>query len=204
MELELGLTLSTNLAQAQGCDKLNKRKRIFGHDYESISDVNFNVKLPKTLPLLTWNDKEQKEIQNSTVTKRNVVEEDDTVVGWPPIKSWRKKLYQKNLRRCAFNYVTVENGGAGVGGGGGGSNSMYVKVKMEGVGIGRKVDLSLHNSYQTLISNLIAMFGKCQVNIEMYKLTYQDKEGDWLLAGDVPWGNFIQSVQRLKLLRRGN
>ncbi|KAH9612285.1 hypothetical protein KSS87_013646 [Heliosperma pusillum] len=51
--------------------------------------------------------------------------------------------------------------------------------------------------------------GNCQAaenggkdRVDDYKLTYQDEEGDWLLAGDVPWRTFIQSVQRLKMLRR--
>ena len=39
-------------------------------------------------------------------------------------------------------------------GGGGG----YVKVKMEGVAIGRKVDVSLHGSYQELLRTLERMF----------------------------------------------
>lgn len=29
--------------------------------------------------------------------------------------------------------------------------------------------------------------GKCTEDRGSYRLTYQDKEGDWLLAGDVPW-----------------
>ena len=34
----------------------------------------------------------------------------------------------------------------------------YVKVKMEGVAIGRKVDVSLHGSYQELLRTLERMF----------------------------------------------
>ncbi|KAM0031045.1 putative transcription regulator AUX/IAA family [Helianthus debilis subsp. tardiflorus] len=37
---------------------------------------------------------------------------------------------------------------------------------------------------------------------EDVKLTYQDKEGDWLLAGDVPWGLFVENVKRLKLVKK--
>lgn len=78
--------------------------------------------------------------------------DESSVIGWPPIKSWRKK-------HCYQNYShnrTVENQC------GRGLNSTYVKVKMEGVGIGRKVDLSLFHSYQALTNTLIAMFGKCE------------------------------------------
>lgn len=102
-----------------------------------------------------------------------------------------------------MNYVTVENGGVGGGGGSGGRGSIYkyVKVKMEGVGIARKIDLTLFHSYNKLTDTLISMFGKSKEIGDVYKLTYQDKEGDWLLAGDVPWRTFVGSVQRLKLIR---
>lgn len=30
---------------------------------------------------------------------------------------------------------------------------------------------------------------------EEVKLTYQDQEGDWLLATDVPWGYFSNSCE---------
>ncbi|CAN8326316.1 unnamed protein product [Cochlearia groenlandica] len=32
-------------------------------------------------------------------------------------------------------------------------------------------------------------------------LTYEDKEGDWMLVGDVPWGMFIDSVRRLRIMK---
>jgi len=32
-------------------------------------------------------------------------------------------------------------------------------------------------------------------------LTYEDKEGDWMLVGDVPWGMFLTSVKRLRIMR---
>ncbi|PWA59268.1 PB1 domain, AUX/IAA protein [Artemisia annua] len=95
--------------------------------------------------------------------------EENDVIGWPPVKSSRKKHFRH------------KNHG---GNGGGGSKSMYVKVHMEGDGIARKIDLNLHHSYHTLGHTLAHMFGKCSEDV---KLTYQDKEGDWLLAGDVPW-----------------
>lgn len=51
-------------------------------------------------------------------------------MGWPPVKCARR-------RSC-----------------GGG----YVKVKLEGVPIGRKVDVSIHGSYQELLRTLESMF----------------------------------------------
>lgn len=92
--------------------------------------------------------------------------EGDQVVGWPPIKSWRKKMFfsdhdqhhghghaHHNFQNHQ-NLVEKEDDGS--------ENSMYVKVKMEGVGILRKIDIKLHHSYQTLRDSLITMFAKCK------------------------------------------
>ncbi|KAJ0090214.1 hypothetical protein Patl1_12474 [Pistacia atlantica] len=86
------------------------------------------------------------------------------------------------------------------------SNSMFVKVKMEGVAIARKIDLKLYHCFYTLTNSLIAKFakyGKCNKRGVRYTLTYQDKGGDWLLAGDVPWQTFMESVQRLEMVKSG-
>ncbi|KAL4294862.1 hypothetical protein AHAS_Ahas18G0270500 [Arachis hypogaea] len=77
-------------------------------------------------------------------------------------------------------------------------------VNMEGVTVGRKIDLMLYNSYQTLTHTLITMFAKYQDFEEdgtSYKLTFQNEQGDWLLAGHVPWQSFIGTVRRLAILR---
>ncbi|KAK4430811.1 Auxin-responsive protein IAA5 [Sesamum alatum] len=209
MELQLELALSSSSARGsdpnQDCER--RRKRSFDAAFLGIMG---SVGAPQTSPLLIWDDKEQingelhdqKRIYDLATSNRNGRVEDDVLVGWPPVKSWRKQFRHHSRRDCATNYVDVENGSGG-GGGGRGLNSMYVKVKMEGVGIGRKVDLSIHRSYQTLIAKLIAMFGKFEDNAETYKLTYQDMEGDWLLAGDMPWETFVHSAQRLKLQKNG-
>ncbi|KAL2500695.1 Auxin-responsive protein IAA29 [Forsythia ovata] len=207
MELQLRLALSSNSdegfdlnnrnqeQQVEDC-RLMKKKRCFDETFGEIE----NVQVPQTLPLLDHID------LCVPGYGRNECDEEDGVVGWPPINSWRKRVchqaHHDNRRGCiTTNYVTVKNGGGGGGSGGGRSKSMHIKVKMEGVGIARKVDLSRHHSYQTLTDTLSAMFG--DEKVQAYKLTYQDKEGDWLLAGDMPWGTFINSVQRLKLLRNG-
>lgn len=84
----------------------------------------------------------------------------------------------------------------------GGRNSMYVKVKMEGVPIGRKVDLRLYHSYQLFTQNLLQMFARYQnsgKNSTRFTILYQDREGDWMLAGDVPWKTFVETVQRIEI-----
>ncbi|CAM8938642.1 hypothetical protein QQ045_013932 [Rhodiola kirilowii] len=84
------------------------------------------------------------------------------------------------------------------------SRSNYVKVTMEGMGIGRKVDLSAHCSYDSLVKTLIDMFGlryMCDPSVSCFRLVYQDNEGDWLCAEDEPWGSFVESALRLKLIK---
>ncbi|RRT77471.1 hypothetical protein B296_00005380 [Ensete ventricosum] len=84
--------------------------------------------------------------------------------------------------------------------------SFFVKVKMDGDPIGRKVDLNAHHSYEALAVALELMFHKptmasaLAVSVDGAKisnlldgssefaLTYEDKDGDWMLVGDVPWG----------------
>ncbi|KAA8549010.1 hypothetical protein F0562_000694 [Nyssa sinensis] len=88
--------------------------------------------------------------------------------------------------------------------------TFFVKVYMEGIPIGRKLDLLAHQGYCDVITTLDHMFStnilwakedgvmhseKCHV------LTYQDKEGDWMMVGDVPWEMFLNTVKRLKISR---
>ncbi|CAN7085701.1 unnamed protein product [Brassica oleracea var. botrytis] len=87
--------------------------------------------------------------------------------------------------------------------------SFYVKVNMEGVPIGRKIDLFALNGYHDLITTLDYMFNASILWAEeeemcsekSHVLTYADKEGDWMMVGDVPWEMFLSSVRRLKISR---
>ncbi|CAD6249062.1 unnamed protein product [Miscanthus lutarioriparius] len=108
------------------------------------------------------------------------------LVGWPPVSSARS-------RAC------------------GGGGAKYVKVKKEGDAIGRKLDLSLHASYDELLATLARMFPTTTGNQDDKEnssstshvgvvVTYEDGEGDWMLLGDVPWDDFARSVKRLKIL----
>ncbi|XP_074281113.1 auxin-induced protein 22D-like [Silene latifolia] len=163
----------------------------------------------ETLPLLLWDkhpnedDSDHKRLCTSTsfTISKN---ESDEVVGWPPINTYRRKQHdthpqQHHHNRRRGNCQAVENGGGGCGRG---PRSLYVKAQMQGCLIKRKIDLKLYHCYETLTSSLLQMFGKDQDRVDDYKLTYQDEEGDWLLAGDVPWRTFTQSVRRLKMVRR--
>ncbi|KAK7391884.1 hypothetical protein VNO78_20307 [Psophocarpus tetragonolobus] len=128
------------------------------------------------------------------------------VVGWPPVRSFRK------------NIVSVQKNNNEEGGGG----AAFVKVSMDGAPYLRKVDIKLYKSYQELSDALAKMFssftiGKCGsqgvkdfmnetklidlLNGSDYVPTYEDKDGDWMLVGDVPWEMFVESCKRLRIMK---
>nr|GME03214.1 auxin-responsive protein IAA17-like [Ipomoea batatas] len=109
------------------------------------------------------------------------------VVGWPPVRSYRKNI----IKSCKF-----------------------VKVAVDGAPYLRKVDLEAFHSYQQLLSSLEHMFtclticnvlnGKKLMDTSdgtEYVPTYEDKDGDWMLVGDVPWKMFVESCKRLRLMK---
>ncbi|KAJ4719668.1 Auxin-responsive protein [Melia azedarach] len=136
------------------------------------------------------------------------------VVGWPPVRAFRKNVMavQKN--------GSDETDKASSSGGGGGA--AFVKVSMDGAPYLRKVDLKLYKSYQELSDALGKMFssftiGNCGsqgmkdfmnesklidlLNGSEYVPTYEDKDGDWMLVGDVPWEMFVDSCKRLRIMK---
>ncbi|KAL8055284.1 hypothetical protein ABFX02_04G046600 [Erythranthe guttata] len=96
--------------------------------------------------------------------------------------------------------------------------SLFVKVNMDGIPIGRKVDLNAHSCYQTLARSLDEMFRpsvsllakrssveetlRLLDGLSEFVLTYEDKDGDWMLVGDVPWQLFLISVRRLRIMKK--
>ncbi|PKU72152.1 auxin-induced protein 22D [Dendrobium catenatum] len=118
------------------------------------------------------------------------------VVGWPPIRANRKNVFPGRKAE------------AEAAGGGGG---IYVKVSMDGAPYLRKIDLKLYKSYELLREALEDMF-KCFTSGDFssvtlggggsnYAVAYEDKDGDWMLVGDVPWRMFISSCKRLRIMR---
>lgn len=190
---------STGCLESEKCVK-NKRSSEEAFGKIDIGDMT------QTLPVMLWSgqpneddDRKGRKCRNSYIINKKEVQENN-LVGWPPITSWRKKQLHQHQGRQVINNDRAADRSAG------GSNSPFVKVKMEGVLIARKINIRLYHSYQTLTDTLISMFAQYQKNYKdgaSYALTYQDKEGDWLLAGDVPWQTFIESVRRLEILRNG-
>ncbi|KAG6589834.1 Auxin-responsive protein IAA29, partial [Cucurbita argyrosperma subsp. sororia] len=184
-------------------------------DFDSISrkrrplDIDPSSAFRRTLPLLLWNDHpnngdDDPKNPNSASSNHpdNPEEQEIELVGWPPLKKRRKTLFvQKRIGRAvAIRRPATENDG-GVYRELNSNNSRYVKVKMEGVGIGRKVDIRQHHCLDALRATLMNMFDK--PDSDGYNLTYQDTDGDWLLAEDVTWRDFIRTVQRIKLEKNG-
>ncbi|XP_015088509.1 auxin-induced protein 22D-like [Solanum pennellii] len=113
------------------------------------------------------------------------------VVGWPPVRSYRKNHVSK-LSESDNN-----------------SSGMYLKVSMDGAPYLRKIDLKVYKSYLELLKALQNMF-KCTIGVYSeregyngsdYAPTYEDKDGDWMLVGDVPWEMFISSCKRLRIIK---
>ncbi|KAL8123002.1 auxin-induced protein IAA6 [Apium graveolens] len=115
------------------------------------------------------------------------------VVGWPPVCSYRRKN--------SFN--GRENG-----------SKTYVKVSMDGAPILRKIDLGSFTEYSHLTMALQKLFHcfdhknageklKDTENNE-YVTIYEDKDGDWMLVGDVPWEMFTESCKRLRIMKNAD
>ncbi|KAE8660088.1 Auxin-responsive protein IAA10 [Hibiscus syriacus] len=112
------------------------------------------------------------------------------VVGWPPIRAYRMNSLVNQAK--------------------------HKEVNMDGIPIGRKVDLNAHSSYECLAQALEDMFLRSDNSVDKepltmaaklldgsseFVLTYEDKEGDWMLVGDVPWRMFVSSIRRLRIMR---
>lgn len=136
------------------------------------------------------------------------------VVGWPPVRSFRKNVMavQKN------SADEGEKASSSVA-----AAAAFVKVSMDGAPYLRKVDLKMYKSYQELSDALGKMFGSFTIgncgsqglmkdfmnesklidllNGSDYVPSYEDKDGDWMLMGDVPWEMFVDSCKRLRIMK---
>ncbi|TXG61975.1 hypothetical protein EZV62_013338 [Acer yangbiense] len=138
------------------------------------------------------------------------------VVGWPPIRSFRKNVASKPAPKEGSDGKSLSFK----------NNQLFVKISMEGVPIGRKINLSVYDSYEELSFAIDELFkdllaaqrdssgdgnennkeqskelsgslAKC----DEYTLVYEDNEGDRILVGDVPWNMFVSTVKKLLVLK---
>ncbi|KAM0933662.1 putative transcription factor interactor and regulator AUX-IAA family [Dioscorea sansibarensis] len=150
---------------------------------------------------------------NSSQTRTSNV----PIVGWPPIRSFRKNLAstskplieQQNDGSENVNKIEISKKG------------LFVKINMDGIPIGRKVDLNAYHNYEELslaVDNLFRGLLSAQRDLKTveekqvltglldgsgeYTLVYEDTEGDRMLAGDdVPWNMFVSTAKRLRVLK---
>ena len=80
---------------------------------------------------------------------------------------------------------------------------------MDGAPYLRKVDLKMYKNYHELLKALENMFKftiseyseREGYNGSGFVPTYEDKDGDWMLVGDVPWDMFSSSCQKLRIMK---
>ncbi|KAJ3674723.1 hypothetical protein LUZ60_005339 [Juncus effusus] len=115
------------------------------------------------------------------------------VVGWPPIRSYRKNSF--HARNTENKSEQVES-----------ASGLFVKVSMDGAPYLRKIDLKSYKCYKELREALESLF-KC-FSLEMdgsvvsdFAIAYEDKDDDLMLVGDVPWEMFINSCKRLRIMK---
>ncbi|CAN4091200.1 unnamed protein product [Withania somnifera] len=154
-------------------------------DQEMLSNSKINNK--RALPESDHHDedcesKSSSDVKTPPVTKAQIV-------GWPPVRSYRKNNIQPKK-------TEPESG-------------MYVKVCMDGAPYLRKIDLKMYKCYPELLKALENMFkltiGEYSER-EGYKGSefapvYEDKDGDLMLVGDVPWEMFISFCKRLRIMK---
>ncbi|CAI9114075.1 OLC1v1014697C1 [Oldenlandia corymbosa var. corymbosa] len=159
----------------------NEKKRVFSQ-IEGVDDgVNQDQKNVNV---------EKKSGAKAMSRRHHHQQQQQQVVGWPPVCSFRRKNSFKKANADEDQY----------------SLKMYVKVSMDGAPFLRKINLSDQKDYSDLQLTLEKLFGSCFKLVEDYSSEYvpiyEDKEGDWMLVGDVPWTMFIESCKKLRIMKK--
>ncbi|PWZ13291.1 Auxin-responsive protein IAA24 [Zea mays] len=117
------------------------------------------------------------------------------VVGWPPVRAYRKNTFQAAAAAAKKVEQKQQQGG------------LYVKVSMDGAPYLRKVDLRMYKGYRELREALDALFTNSFSAAadgggdHQHAIAYEDKDGDLMLVGDVPWDMFISSCKKLRIMK---
>ncbi|KAI7747629.1 hypothetical protein M8C21_024624 [Ambrosia artemisiifolia] len=117
------------------------------------------------------------------------------VVGWPPVKTYRMNSL---VNQAKYSKNEGEKGASGD------DNSK------------KKKNVNRENKNDETVSKETGHSGFVKVNMDgtekhqrsrlldgssEFVLTYEDKEGDWMLVGDVPWRMFLSTVKRLRIMK---
>ncbi|CAH8387425.1 unnamed protein product [Eruca vesicaria subsp. sativa] len=210
-ELCLGLPRGTKTAESPAKSALSN-KRGFSETVDLMLNLHCNKEVAVDLNNNTIASKE-KTLQNDPAKPPAKAQ----VVGWPPVRN-----YRKNMMTHQKTSGTEEASSQKAGNGGGATGAALVKVSMDGAPYLRKVDLKMYKSYQDLSDALAKMFSSFTMgnyesqgmidfmnesklmdllNSSEYVPSYEDKDGDWMLVGDVPWVMFVQSCRRLRIMK---
>ncbi|KAG2261715.1 hypothetical protein Bca52824_068794 [Brassica carinata] len=126
------------------------------------------------------------------------------LIGWSHRSYTQLKSEEPVNQRLAQRYYNDGEEGRG-------KLAYYVKVNMDGSVVGRKVCVLDQGTYSTLALQLDNMFGMQTVSgLKLFQdesefsLVYRDREGIWRNVGDVPWKEFVASVNRMRIARRNN
>ncbi|KAL5570659.1 hypothetical protein UlMin_027234 [Ulmus minor] len=112
------------------------------------------------------------------------------VVGWSPIRSFRKNTLATNSKN-----TDEVDGKAGTG-------ALYVKVSMDGAPYLRKIDLKNYSEYQELSSALEMMFscftiGQCGPHGSLDKDLSESKLNDLLHGSEM----FTETCKRMRIMK---
>ncbi|CAK9318695.1 unnamed protein product [Citrullus colocynthis] len=161
----------------------------------SSSSHNNNNKRPLLLPESNQSSSGSNITVSSDATLETPPPSKAQIVGWPPVQSFRRNSLQGKKTAAATAAPEISGN--------------YVKVSMDGAPYLRKIDVSLYKGYPELLQTLEDMF-KFTVGEyseregykgSEYAPTYEDKDGDWMLVGDVPWEMFMSSCKRLRIMK---
>ncbi|PIA31520.1 hypothetical protein AQUCO_04900076v1 [Aquilegia coerulea] len=176
-------------------------------------------------------DPSDNKVKNSPPKEKNLLPTNDPakppaakaqVVGWPPVRSFRKNILsvqksntqeEKGMSSAAFVKVSMD----------GAPYLRKVDLKMY------KSYQDLSDALGKMFSSFTIEFsfffcdhdcrieGNCGaqgmkdfmnesklmdlLNGTEYVPTYEDKDGDWMLVGDVPWEMFVDSCKRLRIMK---
>ncbi|XP_047083008.1 auxin-responsive protein IAA10-like [Lolium rigidum] len=225
-ELELGLCLGSKKQQQQQSPAPAPCRILTARNLQPAAALSPDSSVSSSSPAAASRRAKPEEGSNPGASPGTVASghpQSFGVVGWPPIRTFRmNSLFGQakdnapdaDTKKTAADESELqkdkeesEKKGRTPG---------WVKVNMDGEVIGRKVDLNAHRSYKTLALALEIMFSKPSAglcapsstksprlldNSSEYQLTYEDRDGDWMLVGDVPWEMFVGSVKRLRIMR---
>ncbi|CAN6341336.1 unnamed protein product [Urochloa humidicola] len=145
------------------------------------------------------------------------------VVGWPPVRSFRKNLTNGSSSKQSPDRQNDEAGDKAKPAC---KKSPLVKINMDGIPIGRKIDIAAYDNYQKLssaVEELFSGFLEAQKDLYCtdsgeegseekifsglldgtgeYTLVCEDNEGSRTPVGDLPWNVFVSTAKRLRVMK---